>query len=269
MIRSSISAGRRAQGAEYKDKSEKRATSNEPPAFRMKESLIIYEDNHLLVYNKQPGDIVQGDRTGDTPLGEELKLYLKKKFNKPGQVFLGVVHRLDRPVSGIVLFARTSKALSRLNKMLKEGQIKKSYWAVVGNHPAENCKTLEHYLLRKEDQNKSYVCQRDVPGAKLARLEYTVIGNSDRYFLLLVNLLTGRHHQIRAQLSHTGIPVKGDLKYGYPRSNPDGSIHLHSRQIEFIHPVSGAHITLEADPPSEPLWNFFLIQQQSLKEQTP
>jgi 23S rRNA pseudouridine1911/1915/1917 synthase len=235
----------------------------------LRSDLIIFEDNHLLVYNKQPGDIVQGDRTGDQPLVDELKGYLKTKYAKPGNVFLGVVHRLDRPVSGIVLFARTSKALARLNRMLKEGEIRKWYWAVVGDAPADTGQLLEHYLIRNEEQNKSYVCKSTVPGARLARMEYRLIGKSDRYFLIRINLLTGRHHQIRAQLSHTGSPIKGDLKYGYPRSNPDGSIHLHSRRIEFIHPVREEQIILEADPPSDPLWDFFLDQQRSVNESTP
>lgn len=220
---------------------------------------ILYEDNHLLIYNKQSGDIVQGDKTGDLPLSEEIKLYLKEKYKKPGNVFLGVVHRIDRPVSGIVIFAKTSKALERLNKMLKEGLIRKTYWAVVQQHPPTSGEKLSSFLTRNEKQNKSYVHEKEVTGSKHAELIYTVIGKSDRYTLLEVELLTGRHHQIRAQLAHLGSPIRGDLKYGAPRSNPDGSIHLHARMIDFPHPVKAEErVTLVADPPSENLWNQFV-----------
>jgi 23S rRNA pseudouridine1911/1915/1917 synthase len=219
---------------------------------------ILYEDNHLLIYNKQPGDIVQGDKTGDQPLSEEIKLYIKEKYKKPGKVFLGVVHRIDRPVSGIVIFARTSKSLERLNKFLKDGMIRKTYWAVVQQTPPLVEAKLTGFLTRNEKQNKSYVHEKEVPGSKRADLIYRVIGKSDRYTLLEVELLTGRHHQIRAQLAQLGSPIRGDLKYGAPRSNPDGSIHLHARRIEFPHPVrAGEKIILEATPPEETIWNAF------------
>jgi 23S rRNA pseudouridine1911/1915/1917 synthase len=221
------------------------------------ESLILFEDNHLLVYNKQPGDIVQGDKTGDEPLSEQLKLYIKEKYNKPGNVFLGVVHRIDRPVSGAVVFARTSKALTRLNGMLKDGSMQKTYWAVVQQRPPEVSGHLVHYLTRNEKQNKSYVSETAVPSAKQAELIYTLAGQSDRYYLLEVQLVTGRHHQIRAQLAHIGCPIRGDLKYGYPRSNPDGSIHLHARRIRFTHPVRETELTVEAPLPDEKVWNLF------------
>jgi 23S rRNA pseudouridine1911/1915/1917 synthase len=224
------------------------------------ESLILFEDNHLLVYNKQAGDIVQGDQTGDEPLSERLKLYIKEKYHKPGKVFLGVVHRIDRPVSGAVIFARTSKALTRLNAMLKDGTMQKTYWAVVRQCPPETSGHLVHYLTRNEKQNKSYVSEKEIPLGKKAELYYTLIGQSDRYFLLEVRLVTGRHHQIRAQLAHIGCPIRGDLKYGYPRSNPDGSIHLHARCIRFDHPVRATALTVEAPPPDEKVWNLFREQ---------
>jgi len=218
---------------------------------------ILYEDNHLIILNKQPSDIVQGDKTGDTPLSELLKGYLKLKFNKPGEVFLGVVHRLDRPVSGALVFARTSKALTRLNIMLRDGEIHKTYWAVVKNKPLRQEARLVQYMTRNEEKNKSFVHENPVAGSQKAELIYRVIGQSDLYYLLEVNLLTGRHHQIRAQLAAMGCPVKGDLKYGYPRSNPGGFIHLHARMIEFIHPVKKAMVRITADPPDDKLWNYF------------
>ena len=220
-------------------------------------SRILFEDNHLLIYNKQPGDIVQGDKTGDVPLSEELKLYIKYRYNKPGNVFLGVVHRIDRPVSGAVLFARTSKALTRMNAMLKEGTLEKTYWAVVQKAPPEPSGHLLHYMTRNEKQNKTYLKENETPGAKLAELFYTLIGQTDRHFLLEVRLVTGRHHQIRAQLASIGCPIRGDLKYGAPRSNPDGSIHLHARRITFEHPVRATVMTVEAPSPDERIWNLF------------
>lgn len=218
---------------------------------------ILYADNHLIIVNKRPSDIVQGDRTGDEPLSEILKRYLKEKYNKPGEVFLGVVHRLDRPVSGAILFARTSKALSRLNAMLRDGEVKKTYWAVVGEAPPEPAGHLIHYLTRREENNKSYVSKQPSEESQRAELTYRVAGQSDRYFLLEVELLTGRHHQIRAQLAAIGCPIRGDLKYGYPRSNDDGSINLHARRISFIHPVRKEPLTVIADPPEGKLWDFF------------
>jgi 23S rRNA pseudouridine1911/1915/1917 synthase len=225
------------------------------------ESRILYEDNHLLVFNKRPSEIVQGDKTGDEPLSEILKRYLKEKYRKPGNVFLGVVHRLDRPVSGIVLFAKTGKALARLNEMLREGTIHKTYWAVVKDKPSEDSGHLIHYLKRNEEKNKTYVYRDEKKGRLQAELIYRIIGSSDKYHLLEVNLLTGRHHQIRAQLAYIGCPVKGDLKYGYPRSNDDGSIHLHSYKVEFVHPIRKESVTISADPPSsDALWDFFSRQ---------
>ena len=215
---------------------------------------VIYEDNHIIVVSKESGEIVQGDKTGDTPLSETVKQYIKEAYAKPGDVFLGVVHRLDRPVSGLVLFARTSKALARLNKMFAEGQVHKTYWAVTKNCPAEPQGTLVHWLVRNEKQNRSYAYDREVPHSKKAQLEYRVIGQGERYQLLEVKLLTGRHHQIRCQLAKVGMPIRGDLKYGAPRSNPDGSISLFSRRVEFIHPVSKLPIVVEAPVPADNLW---------------
>lgn len=218
---------------------------------------VIYEDNHLIVVNKASSEIVQGDKTGDTPLSETVKQYIKVKYNKPGNVFLGVTHRLDRPVSGLVLFARTSKALTRLNEMFKNKNIKKTYWAIVKNEPPAQSGTLQNWLVRNEKQNKSYAYDREVKDSKKAILDYKVIGRSDRYFLLEINLHTGRHHQIRCQLAKMGCPIKGDLKYGAQRSNPDGSICLHARRIELIHPVSKEHLCFEAPVPDSPLWKSF------------
>lgn len=211
---------------------------------------VVYEDNHIIIVNKTASEIVQGDKTGDTPLSETVKEYLKEKYQKPGNVFIGVTHRLDRPVSGLVLFAKTSKALSRLNEMFKRGEVKKTYWAVVKNRPAQEEGTLSHWMVRNEKQNKSYAYDKEKPGSKHAILDYRLIAASDNYFLLEVDLKTGRHHQIRCQLAKMGCPIKGDLKYGFARSNSDGSICLHARRISFIHPVSKEQITVEAPLPS-------------------
>ena len=215
---------------------------------------VIYEDNHIIIVNKQSGEIVQGDKTGDRPLSDIVKDYIKEKYAKPGAVFLGVAHRLDRPVSGLVVFARTSKALSRLNKMFAEGEVQKTYWAIVKNTPSQPEATLTHWLVRNEKQNKSYAYTSEKPHSKKAMLKYKVIGSSDHYTLLEIQLMTGRHHQIRCQLAAMGCPIKGDLKYGAPRSNPDGSISLISRRVEFIHPVSKELIVAEAPLPDDPLW---------------
>jgi 23S rRNA pseudouridine1911/1915/1917 synthase len=216
---------------------------------------IIYEDNHLIVINKRPGDIVQGDKTGDLPLSEVVKLYLKDKYNKPGEAYLGVVHRLDRPTSGIVLFSKTSKALSRLNKAFANRETKKIYWAVVKHQPQQKSGRLEHYLKRNTKQNKSYAHINAVPESKKAILSYQLIKSLDNYHLLEIALETGRHHQIRSQLSAIGSPIKGDLKYGFDRSNKDGSIHLHAKRLSLTHPVKKERITFEADPPEDVIWN--------------
>lgn len=215
---------------------------------------VVYEDNHLIIVFKESGEIVQGDKTGDVPLSETVKAYIKDKYHKPGNVFLGVVHRLDRPVAGLVVFARTSKALSRLNEMFRKGEIHKTYWAITKQCPAEAQATLTNWLTRNERQNKSYVYDREVPGSKKSILEYRVIGHSDRYHLLEIRLMTGRHHQIRSQLAHIGCPIKGDLKYGAERSNPDGSISLLSHHVEFVHPVSKETISLDSPLPADRLW---------------
>ena len=215
---------------------------------------VVYEDNHLIIVFKESGEIVQGDKTGDVPLSETVKAYIKDKYHKPGNVFLGVVHRLDRPVAGLVVFARTSKALSRLNEMFRKGEIYKTYWAITKQCPAEAQATLTNWLTRNERQNKSYVYDREVPGSKKSILEYRVIGHSDRYHLLEIRLMTGRHHQIRSQLAHIGCPIKGDLKYGAERSNPDGSISLLSHHVEFVHPVSKETISLDSPLPADRLW---------------
>lgn len=219
---------------------------------------VVYEDNHLIIVNKNSSEIVQGDKTGDKTLADEVKEYLKDKYHKPGNVFLGVVHRLDRPVSGLVVFARTSKALARLNEMFRTKEVHKTYWAIVGNRPDTPEGELINWLVRNEKQNKSYAYDKEVPGSKKAILDYRLIGQSDRYFLLEINLKTGRHHQIRCQLAKMGCPIKGDLKYGAPRSNPDGSICLHARRITFVHPVSKKEIDIEAPLPSSNLWKSFL-----------
>ncbi len=216
---------------------------------------VIYEDNHIIVVNKRAGDIVQGDKTGDIPLSEVVKEYLKDKYNKPGLVFLGVIHRIDRVTSGLVIFARTGKALTRLNKMLQDHEIKKTYWAVVDKKPLQKEAELTHYLLRNSKQNKSYAHDKLVPDSKKAILSYVLIKELDRYQLLEVNLKTGRHHQIRSQLSKIGFPIKGDVKYGFKRANKDLSIHLHARMIEFVHPVKKETISLIAPLPNDPVWN--------------
>lgn len=215
---------------------------------------VVYEDNHVIIVNKSSSEIVQGDKTGDKPLSETVKEYIKEAYAKPGNVFLGVVHRLDRPVSGVVLFARTSKALPRLNDMFRNGEVRKTYWAIVKDAPPQPSGTLEHWLVRNEKQNKSYAYDREVPNSKKAILDYRVIGSSDNYHLLEVNLKTGRHHQIRCQLAKMGCPIKGDLKYGAKRSNPDGSISLHARSISFTHPVSKQPIEAVAPVPEDNLW---------------
>lgn len=215
----------------------------------------MYEDNHLIVVNKRPGDIVQGDKTGDTPLSEVVKQYIAEKYNKPGAVYLGVVHRLDRPTSGIVLFSKTSKALTRLNKMFSERETEKIYWTIVKNEPPKTEDTLIHYLKRNPKQNKSYSHIKEVPDSKKGILHYKVLKKLDNYYLLEIVLETGRHHQIRSQLSAIGTSIKGDLKYGFDRSNPDGSIHLHAKRLTLIHPVSKKEISIDAPPPNDPLWN--------------
>ncbi len=216
---------------------------------------VIYEDNHLIAINKRPGDIVQGDKTGDMPLSEVVKQYLKEKYNKIGNVYLGVVHRLDRPTSGIVLFAKTSKALPRLNKLFAEKKAQKTYWAVVKNLPDKEQDTLVHWLKRNSKQNKSYANIKEVPESKKAILSYTISKKLNNYYLLEVDLKTGRHHQIRAQLTAIGCPIKGDLKYGFDRSNKDGSIHLHARSLSLIHPVKKELLELIAEAPKDPIWN--------------
>ncbi len=216
-----------------------------PEEYRDLEARILYEDNHLLVFNKRTGEIVQGDKTGDEPLSETLKAFIARRDAKPGQVFLGVPHRLDRPVSGVTLFAKTSKALERLNEMLRQGQIHKTYWALTGERPPKEEDLLTDFLSRNESQNKSYV----TPRGKEARLKYKLIQTTERYFLLEVELYTGRHHQIRCQLAHMGCPIKGDLKYGAKRSNPDGGISLLARHIRFIHPVKKTEVDVTAPVP--------------------
>ena len=215
---------------------------------------VLYEDNHIIIVHKSSGEIVQGDKTGDTPLSDIVKAYIKEKYAKPGNVFVGVVHRLDRPVAGIVVFAKTSKALSRLNTMFSKGEVHKTYWAITANMPKEEQGTLVNWLVRNEKQNKSYAYDKEVPKSKKAILNYRLISKSERYALLEVALLTGRHHQIRCQLAHMGCVIKGDLKYGAPRSNPDASISLLARRIEFIHPVSKEPIVVEAPLPDDNLW---------------
>ncbi len=215
---------------------------------------VIYEDNHIIIVSKRSGEIVQGDKTGDRTLADDVKQYIKEKYAKPGNVFLGVVHRLDRPVWGLVVFAKTSKALSRLNDMFRTGDVHKTYWAITQNCPAEPEAVLADWISRNEKQNKSYAYDHEVPGSKKAMLHYKVIGRSDNYTLVEVNLMTGRHHQIRCQLANIGCPIKGDLKYGARRSNPDGSISLLARKIEFVHPVSKEKIYAEAPLPDDRLW---------------
>lgn len=221
---------------------------------------ILYEDNHIIAVNKTSSEIVQGDKTGDQPLSEIIKAYIKEKYNKPGEVFLGVTHRLDRPVSGVVLFARTSKALARLNEMFRNQEVQKTYWAIVANRPEEQEGRLVHYLVRNEKQNKSFAYETEKPNSKKAVLTYKLIASSERYHLLEVNLETGRHHQIRCQLAAMGSPIKGDLKYGSPRSNPNGGISLHARSVSFIHPVSKEPVHIVAPvPEDDKLWSVFGI----------
>ena len=219
---------------------------------------VLFEDNHIIVINKESGEIVQGDKTGDAPLSDIVKAYLKEKYNKPGNVFLGVVHRLDRPVSGVVLFAKTSKALPRLNKLFAEHEkVKKTYWAIVANKPPQVSGTLTHWLTRNEKTNTAKAYDREVPHSKKAVLDYQLIDASERYFLLEIQLHTGRHHQIRCQLAKIGCPIKGDLKYGAPRSNPDGSISLHARKLELEHPVTHELLSITAPVPQNALWRAF------------
>ncbi len=221
---------------------------------------ILFEDNHIVAVNKRPSDIVQGDKTGDTPLSDFVKEYLKEKYDKPGDVFLGVTHRIDRPVSGVVLFARTSKALTRINEMFKTKEIKKTYWAVVKNKPPKDTDTLVHFLKKNEVKNMSKAYPIETTGALRCELDYKIVCSSDNYHLLEINPHTGRHHQIRVQLSAIGCPIKGDIKYGFNRTNIDASIHLHARQVEFIHPIKKESITIAANPPKEALWNYFMEQ---------
>lgn len=216
---------------------------------------VLYEDNHIIAINKRPGDIVQGDKTGDAPLSKIVQEYIAIKYNKPGEVFLGVVHRLDRPTSGIVLFARTTKALTRLNKLFSERETQKTYWAIVKNAPPKQADTLVHFLKRNTKQNKSYAYNKETAESKKAILHYKVIKQLDNYFLLEIDLETGRHHQIRSQLNAIGCPIKGDLKYGADRSNLDGSIHLHSRKLSLVHPVKKEMLTIKAPPPKDSIWD--------------
>ncbi len=216
---------------------------------------VLFEDNHIIAINKKSSQLVQGDKTNDEPLSEYVKKYLKLKYDKPGEVFLGVVHRLDRPVSGIVLFAKTSKALSRLNELFRTKNIQKTYWAIVKNEPKKQEDRLINYLIKNEKTNKSKAFDEERKGALRSELSYKVVGKTDNYYLLEVLPVTGRHHQIRVQLSHMGCPIKGDLKYGFDRSNKDASIHLHARKIEFIHPVKNEPIIIVAKPPVDPIWN--------------
>lgn len=218
---------------------------------------VLYEDNHIIAVNKRSSDIVQGDKTGDTPLSDFVKQYIKEKYNKPGDVFVGTVHRIDRPVSGIVLFAKTSKALARLNQMFQTKEIQKTYWAIVKNKPPLENGNLVHYLKKNEAKNMSKAFEKETPGALRSELNYEIIAHSDTYFLLEINPLTGRHHQIRVQLSIIGCPIKGDLKYGFDRSNKDASIHLHARKIEFVHPVKKEPLIITAPVPNEQLWKVF------------
>lgn len=218
---------------------------------------ILYEDNHIIIINKRSSDLVQGDGTGDEPLDDIVRAYIKEKYNKPGDVFLGVVHRLDRPVSGCVVYARTSKALSRMSELFRTRDVRKTYWAIVSERPPAEEGILSNYLKKNEPQNKSYVYDKEVKGSKLAELSYRVLSRSEKYYLIEVDLLTGRHHQIRAQLSAAGCPIKGDLKYGSKRSNEGGGISLHSRRISFVHPVKNEEIKVEAPLPDDRIWKLF------------
>jgi len=219
---------------------------------------ILYEDNHLIAVYKKTSDLAQADKTGDTPIEHEIKKYIAKKYNKPGEVFLGCIHRLDRPVSGVLLFARTSKALARMNEMFRNRQIKKIYYAIVKENPPTEKGEITHYLKKNEEQNKSYAYDTEVKNSKKASLSYSILGRSKRYYLLEVELHTGRHHQIRAQLAKIGCPVKGDLKYGYNRSNEDGGISLLARKLEFIHPVKNEPVSITAHLPENDVWNVFV-----------
>jgi 23S rRNA pseudouridine1911/1915/1917 synthase len=221
---------------------------------------ILYEDNHIIIVNKLPSQIVQGDKTGDQPISDSIKDYLKQKYKKPGNVFLGVVHRLDRPVGGVVIFARTSKSLARLNKMIAEREIQKIYWAVVKEPPPKESDHLIHFITRNQKMNKSFASIKPGKESKKAELQYKHILSSKSFHLLEIMLLTGRHHQIRAQLAFIGCPIKGDLKYGFPRSNPNASIHLHARSICFLHPVKQEYLTFMAPPPNDPVWDYFVDQ---------
>jgi 23S rRNA pseudouridine1911/1915/1917 synthase len=218
---------------------------------------VLYEDNHIIAVNKEPGHIVQGDKTGDIPLSEIVKQYIKQKYDKQGEVYLGVTHRLDRPVSGVILFARTSKALTRLNELFKTKEAKKTYLAIVANKPPKESDRLTGNIYRNTKQNKSYIREKESAETKLAILDYKIIGRSEKYFLLEINLHTGRHHQIRCQLAHMGCPIRGDLKYGFVRSNLNGGINLHASQISFIHPVRKEPITIVAPLPDEKIWKVF------------
>ncbi len=218
---------------------------------------ILFEDNHLIAVNKLPSELVQADKTGDITLRENIQQFLKEKYDKPGNVFAGVIHRLDRPVTGVVVFAKTGKALKRMNELVKNREIKKIYWAIVKTMPPEESGELRHFLVRNEKQNKSYAYKKQVENSKEAILTYKLLAASSDYYLLEIDLKTGRHHQIRAQLSTIGCPLKGDLKYGFPRSNKDASISLHARSVEFIHPVRKEPVSIVADPPDDPLWNYF------------
>jgi len=224
---------------------------------KLLEENILFEDNHIIIVNKLPSQIVQGDKTGDITLADLVKEYIKIKYNKSGEVFLGVVHRLDRPVSGAVIFARTSKSLTRLNALIKNREVKKTYWAVVKNKPPLETETLVNYLRRDEAKNKSFIAAESNKNAQKAILTYSLLACSDSYYLLEIDLETGRHHQIRTQLAGIGCPIKGDLKYGFSRSNTGGSIHLHARKLNFIHPVTLQPVSIIADTPHDPVWNYF------------
>ena len=226
---------------------------------------ILFEDNHLIIVNKHSGDIVQSDKTGDKPLVDKVKDYIKEKYQKAGEAFLGIPHRIDRPTTGIVIFCRNSRSLERINQMFKEKAIKKTYWAIVKNKPPFDSGKLVHFMKRNEQQNKSYASELEKPGAQRAELDYKIIARSDRYFLLEIDLQTGRHHQIRAQLSKIGSPIKGDLKYGYERSNEDGSISLHARKVEFIHPSKKEPMFVIASVPEDKLWKHFEETQEGEK----
>ena len=226
---------------------------------------ILYEDNHIIVVNKRPSDIVQGDKTGDKPLSDFVKEYIKEKYQKPGEVFLGTVHRIDRPVSGIVIFARTGKALTRLNEMFRSKEVQKTYWAVVKNRPPKEKDHLVHYLLKNEAKNMSRAYSEEKNGALKSELDYLLLFSTDNYHLIEIKPATGRHHQIRVQLSMIGSPIKGDIKYGFNRTNPNASIHLHARKVEFIHPVKKEPVVIIANPPKDVLWDEFLKMEKQVK----